>query len=87
MARKKSERVKERKQEGRLIYDGSEVIGEVEYIPIPRIRTVQQIEKIKEKVRVLNSVLVTCPDCMKEMQPRSLKEHIKYNRCKGKPVK
>ena len=32
-----------------------------------------------------NSVLVTCPDCMKEMQPAGLKAHIKHRSCKGKP--
>ena len=51
-----------------------------------RTYTDEQKEKIKERARVKNSVLVTCPDCMKEMQPAGLKAHIKYRSCKGKPA-
>ena len=43
-------------------------------------------EKANEKGRLRNSVLVTCPDCKKEMQPGSLPKHLNHRRCKGKPA-
>jgi hypothetical protein len=71
IAAKKSVRVKERKQTD----DDYEK-------PPPRIFTEAQ----RENARVRNTVMVTCPDCKKEMQSRSLKVHSKYRSCKGKPA-
>ena len=39
-----------------------------------------------ESAMLRNTVLVECPDCMKAMQPASLKKHRATQACKGKPV-
>ncbi len=38
-----------------------------------------------ENVKLVRCVMVRCPDCNKEMQPTSLRVHLKYKSCKGKP--
>ena len=38
------------------------------------------------QAKVRNAPLVKCPDCNKEMNKGSLYAHVKYKRCKGKPV-
>ena len=40
-----------------------------------------------DAAKLRNSVLVSCPDCNKEMQPASFVGHIKNRSCKGKPAK
>jgi hypothetical protein len=45
----------------------------------PMLRSDEAIQARKDR----NSVLVSCPDCNKEMQTASLRAHLKYKACKG----